>query len=152
MSLLQKVAAAISKSAGWQVVVPDADGVVRFAMKDGLDMELFSLDGRTAVFRSEIRPLLQHELASAQLLQKAAQLAVGAMKKRSSVLSLGEQRLLLHATLNLDSPDDLFSETAKHFLNDLAWWRAQLAEERMLAPASVAASPFSMTSFGCGRS
>lgn len=147
MALLQKAANAISKAAGWRATVLDADGVARFILKDGLGMELFSLDGRTAVFRSEIRPLPKDEPAGAELLQKAAQLAVGAMKNRGSIVSLAEQRLLLHVSLNLDSPADNFAETAKQFLNDLAWWRAQLVDARASAPVS----PFSMTSSGFGR-
>ncbi|MEG1610508.1 MAG: hypothetical protein RR317_04935 [Bilophila sp.] len=148
MSFVQKIANVISKTAGWRVVVPDADGVVRFAMKDGLDMELFSLDGRTAVFRSEIRLLPEHDLRSTQLVQKAAQLAVGVMKKRRSVLSLMEHRLMLHATVHLDSPEALFSETAEHFLNDLAWWRVQLGD----ASGVPVPSSFTLNSFGSGRS
>lgn len=147
MSLLQKVANAISKAAGWRIAVPDANGVVRFVMNDGLDMELFSLDDRTAVFRSEICQFSPHAPDTAQLLQKAAHMAVGAMRNRGSVLSLADHRLMLHSTVSMDSPDALFSETAKDFLNDLVWWRTQLTETRTTAPAS----PFTMTSFSLGR-
>jgi hypothetical protein len=150
MTLSQQAADAIASAAGWRPAKPDDDGVFRFHLEGDLEMDFFSPDGRTGVFRSTLATLPDSEAEADELLRICAQRAVAAGRKRKSVVSLDDGRLQLHRTVRLDglSPDmlaRLIPHEARDFLNDLAWWRVQAGTRTVQAAPS---SPFSMAGFG----
>ena len=150
MTLPQQAADAITSAAGWQPARPNDDGVFRFRLEGDLEMDFFSPDGRTGIFRSTLATLPDTEAEADALLKTCAQRAVAASRKRKSTLSLDAGRLQLHRAVRLDglSPDMLArvaSDEARNFLNDLAWWQVQTGAK---PGQSAAPSPFSLSGFG----
>lgn len=148
MTLPQQAADAITSAAGWQPARPNNDGVFHFRLEGDLEMDFFSPDGRTGIFRSTLATLPDTEAEA--LLKTCAQRAVAACRKRKSILSLDAGRLQLHRAIRLDglSPDMLArvaSDEARGFLNDLAWWQIQAGAK---TGQSAAPSPFSLSGFG----
>ncbi len=144
-SLLQKAADMITAKAGWPTVSADNDGRCRFSLDGGLDFELFSPDGRTGIFLSEISaaPDISSPRAAEEM-ERIAALSAGVLKKRLSVLSISESNAFeLSRSFPLaQSSEQEIIDHAKDFLNDLAWWKRQLAGDKpQTAPASD--SPFS---------
>lgn len=145
-SPLQQTADIITHAAGWRSAVPDADHVFRFSLEGGLDFELFSPENSTGVLFAELGTVpAQGDVQGEQLIQKVAALAAGCMKKRRSVISIGERGFELYRTFRLaDVSEHTLLPEVRDFLNDLAWWKKQLSGNT--SPASRP-SPFSF-SFG----
>lgn len=149
MTLLQQATDAITSAAGWKAAEPDDDGTFRFRLQGDLDMEFFSPDGRTGIFRAVLAALPDVDTDAEGLLKSCAQRAVAASRKRKSILSVDNGRLELHRAIKLDglSADmlgRLATTVARDFLNDLAWWQAHIGTQDSQA---AAASPFSLSGF-----
>lgn len=150
MTLPQQAANAITTAAGWQSARPNDDGVFHFRLEGDLEMDFFSPDGRTGIFRSTLVTLPDSDAEAEVLLKTCAQRAVAASRKRKSIISLDAGRLQLHRAIRLDglSPDMLArvaTDEARGFLNDLAWWQVQAGTK---TGQSAAPSPFSLSGFG----
>ena len=93
----------LSQAAGWRMPEPDADGIYRFLLDDGLDMDVFSPDGAWCIFTADL------------------------MRSQISVLSTNGGRLELTVRVPFSQlSDDVLLETVRKFLNDQAWWRESL--------------------------
>jgi len=147
MTLTQQAADAITSAAGWKPAQPDAEGVFHFRLEGDLDMDFFSPDGRTGIFRSTLTTLSGEDAESETLLKTCAQRAVAAIRKRKSILSIDDGRLQLHRAIGLDAmAADMtraIPDVAKDFLNDLAWWQVQIGARSPQASPS----PFSLSGF-----
>lgn len=128
MSLLQEAVDAVVSAAGWRRAEPDAGGVYHFRLQGDLDMDMLSPDGRNCILRGDLGRLPDGEAEAESLLRLCAGRVVGSCRTRSSILSLQDGRLILHRIVRMDASDPgTVSRQAKGFLNDLAWWQAQLA-------------------------
>lgn len=150
MTLPQQAADAITSAAGWRPARPNDDGVFRFRLEGDLEMDFFSPDGRTGIFRSTLATLPDSDAEAEALLKTCAQRAVAACRKRKSIISIDAGRLQLHRVIRLDglSPDMLgrvAPDEARAFLNDLAWWQVQVGAK---SGQTAAPSPFSLSGFG----
>ena len=147
-TLLQNAADAITQKAGWPPVQADSDGRYRFSLEGGLDFEMFTPDGKTGFFVSELAAV--PALSSAQAadkLERIAALSAGVLKKRLSVLSISDSdKFELSRSFSLSESSELEILThAKEFLNDLAWWKKQMGNEKTSAGTAPAGGPFSFT-------
>lgn len=145
-SPLQQTADIITRAAGWNQALPDDDGVFRFFLEGGLDFELFSPESSTGILLAVLDAVpSENNEQTDNAVRRAASFAAGCMKKRRSVLSIGERGFELYRSFRISdiSEPDLLAET-RDFLNDLAWWKKQLSGSDSGARA---ASPFSF-SFG----
>ena len=103
----------LSQAAGWRMPEPDADGIYRFLLDDGLDMDVFSPDAWDSAGDASL----------AELGWKAA----AVMRSQISVLSTNGGRLELTVRVPFSQlSDDVLLETVRKFLNDQAWWRESL--------------------------
>ncbi len=145
-SSLQQLADIITRAAGWKAAVPDADGVFRFALEDGLDFELLSPENSTGVLLATLKPApAEGDPEAERDLQKFASLAAGCMKKRRSVFGLGESGFELYRSFRMaDASESSIVSEVRDFLNDLAWWKRQISGS---SNVGASASPFSF-SFG----
>lgn len=145
-SPLQPTADIITRAAGWKQAVPDDDGVFRFFLEDGLDFELFSPEHSTGILLAVLDSVpAQNDEQTEDVIRRMAALAAGCMKKRRSVLSIGERGFELYRTFRLaDVSESALTAEVRDFLNDLAWWKKQLA-----APSTASGpqrtSPFSFS-------
>ena len=138
MSLLQEVVDAVTDAAGWRSAEPDAEGVYHFRLKGNLDMDMLSPDGRNCILRGDLGPIPDSDSEAESLLRLCAGRVVGSCRKRRSVLSLQDDRLILYRLVRMDASNPgTVSREAEGFLNDLAWWQGQIAENKNYA------SPFS---------
>lgn len=144
MTLLQSALDAVTAAAGWKPAEPDASGVARFALQGDLAFDMSSPDGRVCILRAELCTLPGNESEADSLLEKCAAQVVGVCRKRSSVLSLQGDRLVLSrlVPMNAATLAGLMPEQVQSFLNDLAWWQAQISGSRQ--PASPFSAPGGM--------
>lgn len=130
----------LCEAAGWRMPMPDAEGAYRFFLEDGLDLAVSSPDGRQLVASAEIGAA--PDAGDDEAWQRLGRLAAGAMRAQASELSLHEGQLTLSTRIDLSQAEAGDIDLAvKRFLNDQAWWREALGEERQLSAAS---SPFAM--------
>lgn len=135
---------AIEEAAGWRPTAPDADGVWHYFLEDGLDLNVFSPDGRTCVFDADLGSLPDPGPARDEELVRIGRLVAASLKTRASILSVRNGRLSLHRTVRLQTASERqIVAQAQDFLNDQAWWRRNLN-------ANVAASSSSAFSFPSG--
>lgn len=139
MSLLQEAVDSMTSAAGWKQARPNAEGVYHFRLQGNLDMDILSPDGLNCILQSNLGPLPEEEAEAEKLLRLCAGRVVGSCRKRRSILSLQDDRLVLYRIVRMNASDPgAVSREAKGFLNDLAWWQNQLV-------ATVNnASPFSV--------
>lgn len=128
MSIMRATAEAIASAAGWKAPSPGDDGHYLFRLEGGLDMELFSPDGRSCILRGTVGALPADERAAETLLAECARFAVARGRSRRSVLALEDGSLVLFRQLGPEelAQPDAPSRQAGDFLNDLAWWRGRV--------------------------
>ena len=144
-SPLQQSADIITRAAGWKKASPDTNGTFRFSLEGGLDFEMFSPENKTGILFAVIKEIQEGGASlTDDELQRLGALAAGSLKKRRSICSLGQQGIELYRTFPLQGTSDqtLLTEV-QDFLNDLAWWKQQLA--RSGATPSSKTSPFSFS-------
>jgi hypothetical protein len=77
-------------------------------------------------------------------LKRLAALAAGSLKQRRSSLAIAGQRLELTRTFPMQTTVEReVSLLVRDFLNDLAWWKAQLGGSGN-SSSKTSSSPFSM--------
>lgn len=146
-SQLQHIADTVTKAAGWNQALPDAEGAFRFELEGGLDFSLLSPDGKTAVLLADLGPAPDSSAPQgADDLRRIASLAAASLKKRRSTLALAGGRVELQRSFPVTfATEQEICPEVRDFLNDLAWWKKQLGGTDSSSTAST--SPFSF-SFG----
>ncbi|MBR5882570.1 MAG: type III secretion system chaperone [Mailhella sp.] len=144
-SKLQQIADIITNAAGWKRAEPDSEGVFRFSLEGGLDFSLLSPDNRTAVLLADLGPAPEAGTMNGNdKLKRLAALAAGTLKKRRSSFAIAGQRLELSRTFSMQAASELeISPLVRDFLNDLAWWKAQISGSSNTS-SNTSSSPFSM--------
>ena len=144
-SKLQQIADIITNAAGWKRAEPDSEGVFRFSLEGGLDFSLLSPDNRTAVLLADLGPAPEAGTMNGNdKLKRLAALAAGTLKKRRSSFAIAGQRLELSRTFPMQTASELeISPLVRDFLNDLAWWKAQISGSSNTS-SNTSSSPFSM--------
>jgi hypothetical protein len=150
-SKLQQIADIITNAAGWKRAEPDSEGVFRFSLEGGLDFSLLSPDNRTAVLLADLGPAPEAGTMNGNdKLKRLAALAAGTLKKRRSSFAIAGQRLELSRTFPMQSTSEReISLLVRDFLNDLAWWKAQISGSSN-SSSNTSSSPFSMGSWFSG--
>ena len=118
----------LSQAAGWRMPEPDVDGIYRFLLDDGLDMDVFSPDGAWCIFTADLgaAPEAWNSAGDASLAELGWK-AAAVMRSQISVLSTNGGRLELTVRVPFSQlSDDVLLETVRKFLNDQAWWRESL--------------------------
>ena len=144
-SQLQHIADIITKAAGWKDAAPEADGVFRFSLEGGLDFALLTPENRTAVLLADLGDAPEPgTMEGNDRLKRLAALAAGSLKKRRSSFAIAGQRLELSRTFPMQAASEReVSLLARDFLNDLAWWKAQISGPSNTS-SNTSSSPFSM--------
>lgn len=151
VSLDDKVRA-LAVTAGWKPPRPEQDGSYSFRLEDGLDLKLFSPDGRGCFLLADLISLPEAGYERDGLLRKVAGRQAGICRERASVVAVERQedaaargldgdRLILQSRVPLDAPQRQFADAVRDFLNDLAWWKKNLGD----SPREEASSMFSMS-------
>lgn len=131
---------ALAQATGWNSVVqPDEYGVVRVALEGDLDIVLFCLGEKFCVMRGVVLELPTDEQQRRALCEQAARLQVAAVREKSSILAVEEPgmlsvpgetldlaRLICYRSLPLSVDTGTFIENVQAWLNDYAWWKANL--------------------------
>ena len=146
-NVLQRVADIIIEAAGWHNIEPK-DGVFHFEIGELPSIDLFSPDMRTAILRSEIAPLPSSEIEAIDEIKRMAKIVVGAIKSRSSILSLENGKFYLHKKFLINEqsifiPPSPIPQLMADFMNDLEWWLIQSNNDQI----KQVSSPFSMHGF-----
>ena len=144
-SKLQQIADIITNAAGWKRAEPDSEGVFRFSLEGGLDFSLLTPETRTAVLLADLGPAPEAGTMNGNdKLKRLAALAAGTLKKRRSSFAIAGQRLELSRTFPMQTASELeISPLVRDFLNDLAWWKAQISGSSNTS-SNTSSSPFSM--------
>lgn len=131
----------IAQAANWGMATPDEQGVYHYFLEENLDLDIQSPDGRLLVLSADLGPAPEGKGPQADdAFKRLGKLAGGILRHRLSTLSVVGDRLELHQTLDLGSASERACvQAARDFLNDEAWWKANLSESGSAAP-----SPFSM--------
>lgn len=134
VSLDDKVRA-LAVTAGWKPPRPEKDGSYRFRLEDGLDLKIFSPDGRWCFLLAELLSLPEAGHDRDSLLRNVAGQQAGICRERASVVALEHRedpaardrdRLILQSRMPVDVPQQRFDDAVRDFLNDLAWWKKSL--------------------------
>ena len=135
----------IAEAAGWKIAAPDEHGARHYLLEEGLDLDIESPDGRVLVASADLGDAPEAGSPGAdEEWVRIGKLAAGVMKRRASVLAANEGRLELFRTVDLSQAGVTeLVDAVRDFLNDEAWWRANLS-----AVPGQAASPFSMSGMG----
>lgn len=138
---LQKAVEAVAGAAGWKIATPDENGVYHYLLEEGLDLDMASPDGRTLILSADLGGAPQEDQPGVdEEWKRIGHLAAAVQRKRSSILSRHAGRLELYLAVDLmASEPNKIIDACKDFLNDQAWWRANLNSNASVA----AASPFS---------
>lgn len=151
VSLDDKVRA-LAVTAGWKTPRPEQGGSYSFRLEDGLDLKLFSPDGRWCFLLADLCALPEPVHERESLLRKITGQQAGICRERASIVALERQedaaargldgeRLILQSRVPLDVPQQLFEGAVRDFLNDLAWWKKGLGD----SPRGELPSMFSMS-------
>lgn len=138
---LKEAVEAVAGAAGWKITTPDESGVYHYLLEEGLDLDLASPDGRTLILSADLGGAPQSsEPGVDEEWKRIGRLAAAVLRKRASILSCHAGRLELYRTVILThaEPQEII-EACKDFLNDQAWWRANLNSNT----TATTASPFS---------
>ena len=138
VSLDDKVRA-LAVTAGWKTPRPGQDGSYSFRLEDGLDLKVFSPDGRLCFLLADLHALPEPGHERDSLLRKVAGQQAGICRERASVVALERQedaaargldgeRLILQSRVPVDVPQQEFDDAVRDFLNDLAWWKKSLGD------------------------
>ena len=138
VSLDDKVRA-LAVTAGWKTPRPGQDGSYSFRLEDGLDLKVFSPDGRLCFLLADLRALPEPGHERDSLLRKVAGHQAGICRERASVVAverredavargLDGDRLILQSRVSVDAPQQQFDAAVRDFLNDLAWWKKSLGD------------------------
>lgn len=138
VSLDDKVRA-LAVTAGWESPRPGQDGSYSFRLEDGLDLKVFSPDGRLCFLLADLHALPEPGHGRDSLLRKVAGQQAGICRERASVVALERQedaaargldgeRLILQSRVPVDVPQQEFDDAVRDFLNDLAWWKKSLGD------------------------
>lgn len=116
VSLDDKVRA-LAVTAGWKPPRPEKDGSYRFRLEDGLDLKIFSPDGRWCFLLAELLSLPEAGHDRDSLLRNVAGQQAGICRERASVVALEHQedpaardrdRLILQSRMPVDVPQQRF--------------------------------------------
>ena len=121
----------------WMTPRPGQDGSYSFRLEDGLDLKVFSPDGRLCFLLADLHALPEPGHERDSLLRKVAGQQAGICRERASVVALERQedavargldgeRLILQSRVPVDVPQQEFDDAVRDFLNDLAWWKKSL--------------------------
>ena len=130
---------ALAETTGWSgLAAPDSFGVWRVSLEEDLDAVFFLL-GHSIVMRGVVVDLPNERVEAGSLCDTAARRQVAVLRERPSILALemsgqslvpGEDlaaaRLVCFRTLPLNTDRNDFVEEVQGWLNDLAWWKAEL--------------------------
>ena len=121
VSLDDKVRA-LAVTAGWKSPRPGQDGSYSFRLEDGLDLKVFSPDGRLCFLLADLRALPEpgHERDSL--------LVALERQEDAAARGLDGERLILQSRVPVDVPQQEFDGAVRDFLNDLAWWKKSLGD------------------------
>lgn len=144
-SQLQQIADIITNAARWKHAEPDSEGVFRFSLEGGLDFSLLTPENRTAVLLADLGDAPESgTMDGSDRLKRLAALAAGSLKQRRSSFAIAGQRLELTRTFPMQTTAEReVSLLVRDFLNDLAWWKAQLGGAGN-SSSKTSSSPFSM--------
>ena len=133
----------IAEVAGWKIAAPDENGVRHYLLEEGLDLDIGSPDGRVLVASADLGEAPEPGSPGAdEEWARIGGLAAGVLKRRASVLVADGGRLELFRTVDLSQASETeLVDAVRDFLNDEAWWRANLSAVPGQRP-----SPFSMAS------
>ena len=92
VSLDDKVRA-LAVTAGWKTPRPGQDGSYSFRLEDGLDLKVFSPDGRLCFLLADLHALPEPGHERDGLLRKVAGQQAGICRERASVVALERQAL-----------------------------------------------------------
>ena len=147
---LQQLAETMTAAAGWKSPAPGDDGTFRFSLEGGLDFALLTPDNRTGIFLADLGEAPEKgSLPGDEETKRLASVAASSLKKRRSSFAVAGARLELSRTFSLqDISDRELTEIARDFINDLAWWKAQVANAGVKSSSNTSSSPFSFGSFG----
>ena len=147
---LQYIAETITAAAGWQSPVPDNDGFFRLSLEGGLDFALLTPENKTGIFLADLGEAPENgSLTADEEIKRLASVASASLKKRRSSFAVAESRLELSRSFSLqDITDREVIEIARDFINDLAWWKAQVSNSGSKSSSNASSSPFSFGSFG----
>ena len=136
LRLLQTAADKIAAVAGWAPRTPGPDNVVTYRLENGLRLELLCPDGETLILRALIRILPEatgsNDTEAGALIEKTLRLQAALCRKSRAIPALNGSRLELHRLVlaGETAADELdIADETRSFLNDLSWWRKQLAPE-----------------------
>ena len=142
---LQNIANAITSAAGWKSASPDENGIFRFSVENGLDFQLLTPEGRTAVLLADLGAApAQGDTQGDEELKRLASVAAASLKKRRSSFAVAGSRLELSRTFPMLAEEQEIRLIVRDFLNDLAWWQAQMNGARANSSSSTSSSPFSL--------
>lgn len=135
---LREAVEAVAVEAGWKMAMPDESGIYHYLLEEGLDLDLTSPDGRTLILSADLGGAPQaSEPGVDEEWKRIGLLAAAVLKKRASILSSHGGRLELYRTMDLTraQPHEVIV-ACKDFLNDQAWWRANLHSDAPVAAVS----------------
>jgi hypothetical protein len=128
--MLQKVVEILCQKTHWKKPVASQDGSYSFTLENDLGFKLFSLDGSHLFMESTLFTPADGVALDAD--RAIALLKINAAKagNQKSVLALKEKdgTLALFQKISLkDTPAESILDTLERFLNDVAFWQAQMA-------------------------
>ena len=94
VSLDDKVRA-LAVTAGWKTPRPGQDGSYSFRLEDGLDLKVFSPDGRLCFLLADLHALPEPGHERDGLLRKVAGQQAGICRERASVVALERRKMRL---------------------------------------------------------
>ena len=124
---LKRAVETVAGAAGWNAAEPDGEGVCHYLL-DGLDLDMSSPDGRTLILSADLGGAPQADAPGVDdEWRRIGGLAAAVMKRRASVLAVHDGRLELFRRVDLVQADAAgLVGACRDFLNDEAWWRANL--------------------------
>ena len=142
---LQGIADAITSAAGWKSASPDEEGIFRFSLENGLDFQLLTPEGRTAVLLADLGSAPSRgDTQGDEELKRLASVAAASLRKRRSSFAVAGTRLELSRTFPMQADEQEIRLIARDFLNDLAWWQAQVSGTHTNSSSNTSSSPFSL--------
>jgi hypothetical protein len=124
---LLEIGEAIQKAAGWSRPLAENDGALEFELLDDLSFKLIVKGGRLAAFFADLGHWPEEETEADDLARRLGKLATGTFTGRKAIVSIASGRLSLHQPFDLNSIKLAEApELCEGFLNDLAFWRANV--------------------------
>ncbi len=124
---LQYITKIIAQAAGWKEQGMSQKNEVCFEIEGDITLNIHCPGGDYVFLYGKLMHLPPQGQAMQEICSKVAGIALGTCKKMQSSVSICDNSIMIALNMSNITSEYVVKEKAKIFLNELVWWKKQLA-------------------------